>query len=136
MPDASRRCGSGNCGRGRAARNMRALADEDRPLREAFSNRKRVIAAQAPVEKDVSLRHSALSAGASRRKLDGTAVSRFQQVSSHRWKTAMEQQHSFETRTSIGSVDPQSTGSLILRGWIYRLRVLASTTFVILRDST
>jgi nondiscriminating aspartyl-tRNA synthetase len=48
----------------------------------------------------------------------------------------MEQQHSFETRTSIGSIDPQTGAPIVLRGWIYRLRVLASTTFVILRDST
>lgn len=48
----------------------------------------------------------------------------------------MEQQHSFEARTSIRSIDPQLSESVVLRGWIYRLRVLASTTFVILRDST
>ena len=48
----------------------------------------------------------------------------------------MEQQHSFEARTSIGWIDPQSSAPVVLRGWIYRLRVLASTTFVILRDST
>src|SRR5262249_17573687 len=38
-----------------------ALFDEDRPLREAFPNRKRE---QALVGKDVSLRHSGLSADA------------------------------------------------------------------------
>jgi nondiscriminating aspartyl-tRNA synthetase len=48
----------------------------------------------------------------------------------------MEPQHSFATRTSIGAIDPQSGAPVVLRGWIYRLRVLASTTFVILRDST
>ena len=45
-------------------------------------------------------------------------------------------EHTFETRTSIGSLESHLSGPVVLRGWVYRLRVLASTTFVILRDST
>ena len=45
-------------------------------------------------------------------------------------------EHTFEIRTSIGSIAPHLNESVVLRGWIYRLRVLASTTFVVLRDST
>ena len=48
----------------------------------------------------------------------------------------MEQEHTFEARTPIGSIAPHLGEAVVLRGWIYRLRVLASTTFVILRDST
>ncbi len=48
----------------------------------------------------------------------------------------MEQEHTFEVRIPIGAIEPHLSGCVVLRGWIYRLRVLASTTFVILRDST
>jgi nondiscriminating aspartyl-tRNA synthetase len=43
---------------------------------------------------------------------------------------------SFENRIPIRSVVEHGGQSVVLRGWIFRLRELASTTFIVLRDST
>lgn len=40
----------------------------------------------------------------------------------------------FNQRTFIQSIEPSTQGEVLLRGWVYRLRVLAKTTFVVLRD--
>ena len=45
-------------------------------------------------------------------------------------------EHSFATRTLIASIEPHLSTSVVLRGWIFRLRSLSSTTFVVLRDHT
>ncbi|HTO56483.1 MAG TPA: aspartate--tRNA(Asn) ligase [Pseudomonadales bacterium] len=43
---------------------------------------------------------------------------------------------SFENRISVRSVVEHRGQSVLLRGWVFRLRQLASTTFVVLRDSS
>ena len=43
---------------------------------------------------------------------------------------------SFETRIPVRSVVEQRGRTVVLRGWVFRLRQLASTTFIVLRDST
>jgi nondiscriminating aspartyl-tRNA synthetase len=43
---------------------------------------------------------------------------------------------SFETRIPVRSVVEHRGQAVVLRGWVFRLRQLASTTFIVLRDST
>jgi nondiscriminating aspartyl-tRNA synthetase len=38
------------------------------------------------------------------------------------------------TRTFAGALDPTISHDVLIRGWVHRLRVLARTTFIILRD--
>ena len=42
----------------------------------------------------------------------------------------------FQSRIAIRSIAQHLGETVVLRGWIFRLRVLASTTFVILRDAS
>jgi len=46
-------------------------------------------------------------------------------------------EHTFASRTFVSSIKNEAAGgAVVLRGWIYRLRVLARTTFIVLRDSS
>src|SRR5262249_21306143 len=40
----------------------------------------------------------------------------------------------FSQRTFVQSLEPYIDREVLLRGWVYRLRVLAKTTFIVLRD--
>jgi nondiscriminating aspartyl-tRNA synthetase len=42
----------------------------------------------------------------------------------------------YAERTQIGALTPRAGEQVVLRGWIHRLRVLATTTFIVLRDSS
>jgi nondiscriminating aspartyl-tRNA synthetase len=45
-------------------------------------------------------------------------------------------ERSFASRVFISSIETHLGSTVVLRGWVYRLRVLAKTTFVVLRDSS
>ena len=42
----------------------------------------------------------------------------------------------FQSRIAVRSIAQHLGETVVLRGWVFRLRVLASTTFVVLRDAS
>jgi nondiscriminating aspartyl-tRNA synthetase len=65
------------------------------------------------------------------RKLDGTATSWFQHESPRK-AAAMSRTR----RSLISALKPAVGSAVVIRGWVYRLRILARTTFVIVKDCT
>src|SRR5262249_16280204 len=86
---------------------------------------------QARLERNVTLRNSANQGVRFPGKLDGTAVTT---VSARTQPSRTCSVESRLRRIFTNSLREFAGQSVLLRGWVYRLRVLGRTTFVILRD--